>query len=111
MKAGDYIKSMIFGGLDGIITTLAIVCAARGADLTSDVVIMMGIANLVADGISMGMGDFLSERAEQDFIRAERAREMWEFENYREGELSEMMELCVVPKRLLQQQQQQQQQQ
>eukprot|EP00958_Prasinococcus_capsulatus_P018231 scaffold2119_cov355-Prasinococcus_capsulatus_cf.AAC.3 len=54
--AGKYIKSMVFGGLDGIITTFAIVAAVAGGDLERNVVLLMGFANLVADGISMGLG-------------------------------------------------------
>jgi|AntAceMinimDraft_5_1070358.scaffolds.fasta_scaffold75010_3 hypothetical protein len=45
--AGDFIKSLVFGGLDGIITTFAIVCAAIGADLSKKTVIIMGLANLM----------------------------------------------------------------
>lgn len=91
----DYIKSIVFGGLDGIITTFAIVAAVAGAGLSVEVVIMMGFSNLVADAISMGVGDFLSSKAEQDFIFAERRREAWEFENFPEGERQEMIELYV----------------
>ena len=47
----------MFGGLDGIITTFAIVSAAVGAGLGNKTVIVMGLANLVADAISMGLGD------------------------------------------------------
>ena len=70
-------KSLIFGGLDGIITTFAIVAAVAGSDMDTDVVILMGIANLMADGISMGLGDYLSEVAENNFVNKEREREMW----------------------------------
>ena len=74
---GDFVKSLIFGGLDGIITTFAVVAAVAGSNMDSDVVILMGIANLLADGISMGLGDFLSEIAENNYVNKEREREMW----------------------------------
>jgi hypothetical protein len=53
----EYIKSLVFGGLDGIITTFAVVAAVAGAEMDNSVVILMGIANLVSDGISMGLGE------------------------------------------------------
>lgn len=50
----DYIKSIVFGGVDGIITTFAIVAGTTGAGLSTGVVIVLGVSNLIADGISMG---------------------------------------------------------
>lgn len=89
----EFIKSMVFGGLDGIITTFAVVAAVSGADLPGNVVILMGIANLVSDGISMGLGDYFSEKSEKDYIHNEWKRETWELKNYPEGEITEMIEL------------------
>lgn len=89
----EYIKSMVFGGLDGIITTFAVVAAVAGADMSGDLVILMGVANLVSDGISMGLGDYFSEKSEKDYIKNEWMRETWELENYPEGEKQEMVEL------------------
>mmetsp|Transcript_66836 Transcript_66836/g.106273 ORF Transcript_66836/g.106273 Transcript_66836/m.106273 type:complete len:293 (-) Transcript_66836:114-992(-) len=88
---GDYIKSIIYGGLDGIITTFAIVAGIAGADLSTEVILVLGFANLVADGISMGVGDYLSEVSELEYIYSEKAREQWEFDNFREGEIQEML--------------------
>jgi hypothetical protein len=48
--AGKYVKSLVFGGLDGIITTFAVVAASVGGSLNTDVILLMGFANLVADG-------------------------------------------------------------
>jgi VIT1/CCC1 family predicted Fe2+/Mn2+ transporter len=93
---GQYIKSMVYGGLDGIITTFAVVAGVAGASLAAGVVLILGFANLVADGLSMAIGDFLSTRAEQEYNRAEREREAWEVENYPEGEKREMVELYTA---------------
>ena len=90
---GDYVKSIIYGGLDGIITTFAIVAGIAGADLEVEVVLVLGFANLIADGLSMGIGDYLSEVSEIEYINSEKKREEWEFENYKEGEIQEMIEI------------------
>jgi DNA damage-binding protein 1 len=92
-SGGEYLKSIIFGGMDGVITTFAVVAGAAGGNLGPDIVLIMGFSNLLADGLSMGLGDFISSKAEEDFVVAEHARETWEFENYPEGEKAEMVEL------------------
>jgi VIT1/CCC1 family predicted Fe2+/Mn2+ transporter len=55
----------------------------------------MGFANLIADGISMGFGDYLSSRAEIDYALNEKKRETWELQNYPEGEKKEMVEIYM----------------
>eukprot|EP00026_Physarum_polycephalum_P013943 Phypoly_transcript_14404.p1 GENE.Phypoly_transcript_14404~~Phypoly_transcript_14404.p1 ORF type:complete len:276 (+),score=46.42 Phypoly_transcript_14404:99-926(+) len=91
--AGKYIKSIVYGGLDGIITIFAVVASIAGAGYNVNAVIIMGVAGLLADGISMGMGDFLSSKAENDYTNEERKREVWECENYIEGEMEEMIRI------------------
>jgi len=68
---GEYLKSLVYGGMDGIITTFAIVCAASGANKDDATIVTMGVANLIADAISMGMGDYISDKAEQDYAQLE----------------------------------------
>ena len=65
--AGGYIKSAVYGGLDGMITTYSVVMAAAGANLSPIVVLALGVANLIGDGISMSLGDYISTKSEQDF--------------------------------------------
>ena len=89
----DYIKSIVFGGLDGIVTTFAIIASVVGAKLPIEVIIITGFAKLLGDGLSMGLGDCISEQAEQTHVRGERSREQWEFENYAEGEVREMVDI------------------
>eukprot|EP00043_Microstomoeca_roanoka_P009524 m.90867 g.90867 ORF g.90867 m.90867 type:complete len:376 (+) comp14607_c1_seq2:455-1582(+) len=91
--AGQYIKAAVFGGLDGIITTFAVVASVTGANLATGVVIIMGFANLVGDGISMGVGEYLSGLSEKHYAISERNREEWEFDSNPEGEIREMVDL------------------
>jgi len=69
---GDVIRDVVYGALDGIVTTFAIVAGAAGAGFTGGIVIIFGFANLVADAISMGFGAFLGTKSEQDFVKAEK---------------------------------------
>jgi len=90
---GGVVKPMVFGGLDGIITTFAVVAGAIGADLTPSQVLIMGFCNLIADGFSMGFGEYTSSKAELEYAVGERDREAWELENYPEGEMKEMVDV------------------
>ena len=58
-----YIKPAVLGASDGIVTTFAVVAGVVGAGFATEVIIVLGIANMVADGISMALGDFLGERS------------------------------------------------
>lgn len=69
------VKPIVFGGLDGIITTFSVVAAAQGAEKSVDTVktvLILGFANLLADGFSMGFGEFLGSQAEKDAAKAHR---------------------------------------
>lgn len=90
---GQYIKSAVYGGLDGIITTFAVVAGVAGAGLSAGIVLILGFANLIADGLSMAIGDYLSTKSENEYNKAERKREAWEYENYPAGEKKEMVEI------------------
>lgn len=74
ITGGQYIKSLIYGGLDGTITTFAVVAGVAGASLSAGVVLILGFANLIADGLSMAIGDYLSTRAENEYAASERKR-------------------------------------
>jgi VIT1/CCC1 family predicted Fe2+/Mn2+ transporter len=91
--SGKYIKSIVYGGLDGIITTFAVVAGVAGAALPVGVILILGFANLIADGLAMAFGDYLSTQAEDEFYQAERDREEWEFDNHLDGEKRELVEL------------------
>ncbi len=90
-----YLKSVVYGGLDGIITTFAVVAGATGASFSTTVLLVLGFANLFADGISMAFGDYLSTKAEREYHGAEREREEWEVDNHLQGEKREMIEIYI----------------
>jgi VIT1/CCC1 family predicted Fe2+/Mn2+ transporter len=92
-KGADYLKSIIYGGMDGLMTCLAVVTAAAGANLGYDVILILGIARLISNAIAMGIGDFISEKAEIDYAKAEKKREEWEYDHYPKGEIDEMIEI------------------
>ena len=75
-KGGERMKTCLFGGLDGIITTFAVVAGAGGGGLSVPVVLIMGFSSLVADALSMGVGDALSSKAEVE-VAARRLVIIW----------------------------------
>jgi vacuolar iron transporter family protein len=94
-SGGGLLKPIIFGGLDGILTSFAIVAGAAGGNLSPQVVLILGFSNILADALSMGVGEFLSSKATNEWILSERCREEWELENYPEGEIKEMVDIYV----------------
>jgi VIT1/CCC1 family predicted Fe2+/Mn2+ transporter len=80
-RVQEYLKQIVYGGTDGIVTTFAIVAGFAGAqaegvaEVGAIAVLLFGLANLFADGVSMGLGEFLSLRAQHDLYRARRAEE------------------------------------
>lgn len=94
-KQGEFIKSVVLGGLDGIVTTFAVVSGATGGGLSTGVILVLGFSNIFADALSMGVGDALSTKAENEYILQEKKREEWELENYPDGEIREMVELFM----------------
>ncbi len=93
--AGQYLGEFVYGAIDGTITTFATVSGATGAALSPGIVIILGFANLIADGFSMACGNFLSERSHRDYITKEREREEWEIDHVTEGEIEEIRQIFI----------------
>ena len=74
---GQFVKSIIYGGLDGIVSTFVIICSIEGADFNPVYALVLGFSNLIGDAISMGMGDYLSATADIEHQKTEYKREKW----------------------------------
>ncbi len=89
----SYLRDFIYGAVDGAVTTFAVVAGVVGADLDTGIVIILGVANLLADGFSMAISNFLGTRAEQQqFALARRTEERHVLE-IPEGEREEIRQL------------------
>ena len=89
----EYIGEFVYGGIDGSVTTFAVVAGATGAELSSAIVIILGFANLLADGFAMSVGSYLSTKSEKETYEKHKATEYWEIENLREREIEEVKEI------------------
>ena len=81
----------LVGAIDGIVTTFAIVSGVAGAGLSSGIVIVLGIANLLGDGFSMGVSDYLGTRAEDQQRQQARSLEEHHIAVLPEGETEEVV--------------------
>ena len=86
----DFIREFVYGGIDGGVTTFAVVAGATGAHFDTTVIIILGLANLVADGFSMSVGSYLSVKAELEKYRKILGYERWGIENIPETEKNEI---------------------
>lgn len=96
-----YLKEIVYGGNDGIVTTFAVVAGFAGAQtnvinqLPILAVLLFGFANLFADGVSMALGNFLSIRSEKDVYHTEKMREAHEVIHNTEMEKQESVEILI----------------
>lgn len=89
----SYLRDWIYGGIDGAVTTFAIVSGVHGASLAPTVVVVLGLANLLADGFSMAAGNYSGTRAELDERDHLRRVEHRHIELEPEGEREEIRQI------------------
>lgn len=89
----SYLKDLIYGGIDGTVTTFAIVAGAIGAGLDTRLVIVLGVANLVADGLSMAAANYSGTKAEVEDYKRLRAMEERHIRADPKGERAEIREI------------------
>jgi len=92
-KYQDYLGEFVYGGIDGAVTTFAIVSGAVGAGLDNKIIIILGFANLLADGFAMSVGAYLSSKSVKDNYNKHKAIEYWEIDNLPETERKEVEDI------------------
>lgn len=90
---GPYIHDIVYGANDGIVTTFAVVSGVAGAELASYVIVILGFANIFADALSMGLGNYLSCKSRQDNYERLRKEELREIQEMPEIEREEIREI------------------
>ena len=86
---GDF----VYGGTDGAVTTFAVVAGVIGASLSPTIVLILGFANLFADGFSMAVGNYLATKSQKEYIERVRKREEWEIDHLADQERQEIRDI------------------
>lgn len=92
-NGSQLLKDAIYGGVDGAITTFAIVAGVQGASLSSVVVLILGLSNLLADGFSMASSNYAGSKAEAENLERLRAIENAHIRDFPEGETEEIRQI------------------
>lgn len=91
-----HLRDMVYGGIDGAVTTFAIVAGVAGAGLSPGIIIALGIANVLADGFSMAAANYSGTKAELDNQKRLRAIEERHIEVVPEGEREELRQILAL---------------
>lgn len=88
-----YLSDFVYGGIDGAITTFAIVAGVVGASLSPAIILILGFANLLADGFSMAVSNYLSSKSRSEYASKLRSRELEEVKVHPKEEIAEVKEI------------------
>ncbi|MGF1583197.1 MAG: VIT1/CCC1 transporter family protein [Gemmataceae bacterium] len=92
-KSHSFLGDFVFGAIDGTVTTFAVVSGTAGAGMPPSVAIILGFANLLADGFSMAVGNYMSKKAEAEFVDRIRRTEEHHIDTVPEGEREEIRQI------------------
>jgi VIT1/CCC1 family predicted Fe2+/Mn2+ transporter len=89
----SYLGDFVLGGIDGAVTTFAVVAGSAGAGLSPGIAIVLGVSNIFADGFSMAVSNYLSTKSEHDLLERARRHEELHIQHHPEGEREEIREI------------------
>jgi len=89
----SYTRTLIYSGIDAAATTLATIAIIVGAKLDPNIVVVVGIAHLITDGLSMSIGDILSWTSQYTLFQSECKNQEWEFYNNMEDRVEKLAEI------------------
>ncbi len=92
----SYLRDWVLGGIDGAVTTFAVVAGVAGAELSTTIILILGVANLVADGFSMAAGNYSGVKAERDDYQRLRETEQRHIILSPEGEREEIRQIFAA---------------
>ena len=88
-----YLRDFIYGSIDGLVTTFAIVSGALGAGLSSSIIVVLGFVNLLADGFSMAVSNYLGTKTDRQMVDRARTIEERHVDEIPQGEAAEVREI------------------
>jgi VIT1/CCC1 family predicted Fe2+/Mn2+ transporter len=94
--SGGWLRPAVFGAMDGLVTNISLVAGVGGGGASRDVIVLSGIAGLVAGAFSMALGEYASVSAQNEQVRAEAANERAEIEDNPHAEQAELVEMYVA---------------
>lgn len=89
----SYLGDAVLGGIDGCVTTFAVVAGVAGGGLPAAVALILGFANLLADGFSMAVGNYQGTKAQREYVDKVRRMEEQHIEHVPEGEREEVRQI------------------
>jgi len=92
----NWLPDFVYGGIDGAVTTFAVVAGVEGASLSVGIILVLGFANLLADGFSMAAGKYSSDKANQEQYESIRQVEFRHIEERREHEIQEVRDILAL---------------
>lgn len=92
----SYLSDLVLGAIDGTVTTFAIVAGVAGAEMSQQVAIILGCANILADGFSMAVSNFLGTQAERHLVEKVRENEARHIDTFPEGEREEVRQIFAA---------------